>query len=286
MSQAPAKPFKLTLVELAQDKGWISQFLREIPDWMLREADRRAEQGACWQKEHRDPNRLPLPDPWQFLIDAPAVSPLHKKVCRAAQSQLTAVRKFCHLAIGVATLNTDWHQEALAAKVAGDKRRSDHAAKKAASALSRFSLAEEVCKEWVRGDPARKENAEWWQEQRRRELVKRGKGNDMDNPRPFPRAADTQQEHRLAFALVQYWLQMGDFPGLMFWRNEAAEKMVSAVVLKQTNSSAASFKKTRLRLGLIPADIRRVTVWDVKIARREDGVIVVTGFAQDGEQLF
>ena len=286
MSRAQAKPFKISVVALAQEKGWISQSLSEIPDWLRREADRRAEQDACWQKEHHDPNRLPLPDPWQLLIDTPVVCPSLKKVCRAAQSQLVAYRRLSRLATGVATLNIDWQQEALAAGATGDKRRSDHAAKKVASALTRFSLAEELRTDWIRDDPARKENAEWWQEQRRRELVKRGKGNDMDNQRPLPRAADIQQQHRLAFALVQYWLQMGDFPGLMFWRNEAAEKMVSAVILKQTNSNAASFKKTRQRLGLIPADIPRLTVWDVKIARREDGVIVVTGFAQDGEQLF
>jgi hypothetical protein len=286
MSRGTKSQPRVSVVELAQDKGWISQFLRLFPDWVLREADRRAEQDACWKEKHNDPNRLPFADPWQFLIDAPATIPPLKTICRAAQSQLTAYRKFCHLALGISTLKTDWYQEALDARAAGNKRRSDHAELKVAFALSKFKPAQKFLKDWILHNPAKEESAERWQEDCRRELVKRGRRDMMDSPRPIPRAAVAGQERRLALILADNWLQMGVLPGLMFWSNKAAEKMISTVALKQSNSSAHSFKKIRQRMGLIPADIRRFTVWNVQIARRNNGVTVVTGFAQDGEQLF
>jgi len=66
----------------------IGQELRRCENWFLEAADKDAEWRAGYQEKHQDPNRLPFPDPWQFLLDAPAVPPNLKKVFRAAQSQL------------------------------------------------------------------------------------------------------------------------------------------------------------------------------------------------------
>jgi hypothetical protein len=105
----------------------------------------------------------------------------------------------------------------LDARAAGNKRRSDHAALKVAFALSQFNPAQEFLKDWILHNPAKKESAERWQEDCRRELVKRGRRDMMDSPRPISRAAVAGQERRLALILADNWLQMGVLPGLMFF---------------------------------------------------------------------
>lgn len=199
MSRARTEPSKLSVVELAQDKGWIGQALRQIPGELLREADRRAEQDACSQRQRNDPNRLPFSNPWQSLLDiTPDASPLLKKLCLSARSQIVAFRHISHLAMGIATSNTDWQQACLAARAAGDKHRSDHAARKTANALSRFSASEDFRGEWVQGDPARQENAASYQEQRRAQLVHRQQRREADTFKPLPRWRDIQTQFPLA----------------------------------------------------------------------------------------
>src|SRR5437867_1832016 len=107
-----AQRYFSSVVELAGDKGLIGQTLRPYQE-LLRAADKWAEQNVYSAEKHKDLNRLPLPDPWQFILDAPAVSTKSKEVFRAAQSQLGAVRHLIHIAEGIATLNTDWYQESV-----------------------------------------------------------------------------------------------------------------------------------------------------------------------------
>jgi len=56
---------KGSVVAWARQKGWIGQALKLVEPWMLEEADRWAEQNADYQSKNKEPNRLPLLDPWQ-----------------------------------------------------------------------------------------------------------------------------------------------------------------------------------------------------------------------------
>ena len=86
-----ARQYFASLLELSKDRGLIGQVLQSCPEWMIREADKWAQQTQDYRERHEDPKRLPLPDPWQVLLDAPAVSPFDRSVFRAAQSQLPAL---------------------------------------------------------------------------------------------------------------------------------------------------------------------------------------------------
>src|SRR5215471_5327190 len=103
--------FFCSLTELARDKGWIGQILSLLPHGLLRDADDQAQSVAKYRREVVDPQRLPLPNPWPFLLKVQV--PEHiEDVCRAAQSQLGALHKLCRMATTVASLNTDWQEAA------------------------------------------------------------------------------------------------------------------------------------------------------------------------------
>jgi hypothetical protein len=293
MSRARTERFKNSIVKLAQDNGWIGQALRQIPAEMLREANRRAEQDACSQKRHNDPNRLPFSNPWQSLLDlTPDGSPLLGKICRSAQSQLVAFRHISHLALGIATSNTDWQQECLAARGAGDKRRSDHAARKTANGLSRFNAAEDFRKEWIRGDPVRKESAEAWQRQRRVQLVHRQQRSEAETFKPLPRWQDIQTQFPVETLLTVLWVRIRKHgpPGLMFWRNTALTKLV--LTLRQMpqarfcNRGYDYVKNFRQNLGLIPVSDSGCMIWDVKIDACAKGGWIVKGMERNGNLVF
>jgi hypothetical protein len=296
MSRARTEPFKVSVVELTQDKGWIGQALRRIPDELLREADRRAEQDACWKEKHHDPNRLPFPDPWQFFIDLPDGSPLLKRICRAAQSQIVAFRQISRLAMGVATANTDWQQVNAAARAIGDNRRAAHAANKAANALSHFSLSEEIRREWVESNPALQEGREAdaanWLTQRRAALIHRGKRRAADTLKPLPRWATVRADFPLETLLSELWVRIDTdgTPGLMFWRNEALTKLVLTLrQMPQTrfcNRGYDYIKNFRQNLGLTPVSDSDCMIWDVKIDPCAKGGWIVKGMERNGNLVF
>src|SRR6185312_5896608 len=64
MMKFDARQYFASLVELSCDTGLIGQILRRYPEWMLRAADKWAEQTYDHRKQHEEPNRPPLPDPW------------------------------------------------------------------------------------------------------------------------------------------------------------------------------------------------------------------------------
>ena len=116
------------VADLARNESPIGHFLRSLPDWMLRAADRWAQQETDSRANRKGPwqDYLPLPNPWKYLLDAPSVSPKGKTVCRGAQSWVVGLRKLCHMAEGCGTLRTDWYEEVAKARAKGDKRREDH----------------------------------------------------------------------------------------------------------------------------------------------------------------
>jgi hypothetical protein len=123
----PAQHYFSRLAQLSKDNGLIGQVLHNYSDELLRAADKWGEQTRENQEKHQDPTRLPLPDPWQFLLDAPVVPDRDKAVFRAAQSQNVALRHLFHIAQGIATLNTDWFQQSIEAIAKGDRPAYEHA---------------------------------------------------------------------------------------------------------------------------------------------------------------
>ena len=298
-----------SFADLIGDKGWIGEALGALPDWMLRAAARDAEQNAEYQKKHHGPNRLPCPDPWQFLLDAPGVSPQVKKVCRAAQSQLSGFRCLCRMATGVATLNTDWQQQAVKARRAGDMARSDHAARKLASALSHFTLASTMAQEWSHGDAARQQNVAAWQRRWHKQLVHRGQWSDAEGSRLLPRWSEIQRAFPSETLLVFGWVRFcpGGPPGFMFWSKvalaqytEYARRKPAAMstpesrlhcvrdinLMRNVEASCSGVKKLCQRLGLLPVNDPARCVWRLAIEPGPGGGFSLTGTRRNGAELF
>lgn len=280
-----ARRYFASLVELSRDSGPIGQVLRRYPEWMLRAADKWAEQDFDYQKKHQDQNRLPLLDPWQFMLCARAVSSIDKAVFRAAQSQLPALRHLIHIAEGIATLKTDWYQVAVNAQAKGDKRGFNHAMRKI--------LNGHVLKERVQRDVAMQNNPELTeqigqlQKARRTQLVHRGERDKIEQLKQWPSWKEFGRNTRLPVVLVEWWVRCGvnGVPGMMFWRNEALTKFLK-VYLDQTNLPPETVKKTRQQLGLIPVSEKKYIVRDFSITTKSSGDREIRGFWRNGQQSF
>jgi len=283
MSQA--QRYFCSLVELRKDKGLIGHVLRRYPEEILRAADKWAQQNADYAEKHQDPKRLPAPDPWQFLLEAPVVPVIDKSVFRAAQSQIGALRHLIHIAEGIATLNCDWHQESIKAHAKGDKAVYDHAIRKVADAhVIHARVQEDVRKE---NDAELLKQMEWLWNKRRAQLVHRGKGEEVRRLKQWPSWSEFSQQNKLPVALVDWWIRCGadGAPGLMFWRNEALTKFLM-VHLNQSNLDSRAVKKIRQQLGLIPVGDKKHFVWEVSFEPNSTGNLQIKGFWRSGKESF
>jgi hypothetical protein len=271
------------LVALSRDTGLIGNVLRNYPQEFLRAADKWAEQNADYQEKHEDPNRLPLPDPWQFLLDA-HVHERDKAVFRAAQSQLPALRLLCRMARSAATLNKDWHQKSINARVRGDELGYNDAMSKIADA--------HVWNEFVQAD-VRKENnpelleqLEYLQKKRRAQLVRHSKKDEIEQLKKWPSWKELREKNRLPVILVEWWVrcEVNGAPGLMFMRNEALTKFLKFHLNQHLNPLGV--KKTRQKLGLIPVGNSEHFVWDISFKRKIEKKLEIKGSRRNGEQSF
>jgi hypothetical protein len=189
-------------------------------------------------------------------------------------------------------LNTDWQQECLAARAAGDKCRSDHAARKTANALSQFSVTEDFRKEWARGDPARQESAANYQKQRRAQLVHRQQRSEAEIFKSLPRWRDIQKQFPLETLLADQWVRIRTDgpPGFMFWRKEPLTKFVLTLRHRQRTDFAElgrdSIKKLRQNLGLISVNDSACMIWDVEITGNGQARWHVKGMERNGNLVF
>jgi len=279
-----AQQYFASVVELAKDNGLIGQVLRPYQD-LLRAADKWAEQNARCAKKQNEVNRLPLPDPWQFLLDAPAVSAKSKEVFRAAQSQLGALRHLIHIAEGIATLNTDWYQESLKARVKGDEPRYNHAMKKIADGHVIHAPVQLDVRN--QNDPELLKQMECLWRKRRAQLVHRGKGKQVSQPRRWPSWKEFRSQNGLPVVLVEWWVRCGldGAPGLMFWRNEALTKLLK-VHLDQSNLHSTTIKKIRQQLGLACVGDKEHFVWDVSFKTISTGIREIKGHWRNGKESF
>ena len=202
-----ASQFFSSLVELAADAGLIGQILRRYPTEILRAADKWAAQNSDCAEKHRDPNRLPSPDPWQFLLNAPVVPKQDKSVFRAAQSQLPALRHLIHMAAGIATLNTDWYQKSIEARARGDDAEFNRAISKVADGhVIHARVQEHVRKQ---NDPELLMQMERHWKKRQAQLVHRGKGNEVRQPKQWPSWREFRKRNALVVVLVEWWVRCG-----------------------------------------------------------------------------
>ena len=123
---------------------------------------------------------------------------------------------------------------------------------------------------------------------RRAQLVRKGLRLETENPSPSHAA----NEFKVEFYLVQNWITFPDcgIPGLMFWRNEAITRWLiarfkGAANVNYANDGLDFIKKTRQRLGLIPASEKNPRIWDVKVEPGKDGKWTITLLQRDGKRI-
>lgn len=280
-----AQQYFASLVELSRDTGLIGNILENYPQEFLRAADKWAEQNADYQTKKEDPNRLPLPDPWQFFIDAPAVPERDKSVFRAAQSQLPALRHLIHIVRGIATLNTDWYQEYVVAQASGNKTKRNHASSKIADA---YVLNERIQEDMRKqNDPEILKQMERLLKKRRAQLIHHGDRAKIEQLKRLPSWNEFRKQNKLPVILVEWWVRSGvnGAPGLMFFRNEALMKFLT-IHLDQSNLDPQAVKKTRQQLGLIPVGDKKHFVWDFSIIADKDGNHKIEGYRRNGKPCF
>lgn len=276
-----------SLTDLSRGKGVISRELSGLPPWMLTEADRWAAETADYQKKHLDPKRLPFPDPWQFLLDAPVVSADAKRVFQAARSQLYGYRQLARKATGVATYNTDWHMEAADAKAAGDEERFAYCLRRVSDALLKYEQVRADMEKVARCDPEFRKQMEAAYKERRRRLAHHNRVDEIDQAKPLPGAGNIRTEQQLAAMLVEWWVRCGEcLPGLMCFGSKALWVFLSALSTKARYSTLDSIKRLRQRLDLTPVSEENPFVWSVSIRPLNGGDWHILGQQRDGKEAF
>lgn len=285
MNQLPQQYFS-TLIELGKDTGLIGTVLQNYPAWLFRAADKWAEQDADYQRENNDPNRLSLADPWQFLLDARDIPQKHKDVFRAAQSQLPALRHLGRMRMGIAKSRTDLYQKALKAKANGDKRSYNHAIGKIANEYVFYERPQEDVKK--QNDPKLLAQMESLLKKRRAQLVHRGEGNELRQPKQWQSMNEFRKQNKAAAMLVEWWVRCGvnSLPGLMFWGNKAITKFLSNITGQKLKPE--NIKKLRKGLGLIPVsrEAESPFVWDINTYRRNEREWKIEGGQRNGKSAF
>jgi hypothetical protein len=281
----PNFPNVISLVELANDKGLLGQALRQYKQF-LSAAEKWAEQDYEYQERHEDPKRLPMTDPWSYLLKLRDVPGTHRAIFRAAQSQLPALRRLIRMAEGVATLKTDWYQVAIEARDRGEKWAYHYAMSKVAAERALNPLVQKDVQ--AQNDPELVKQMELVQNDRRRQLIKRGKRDELERPK-MSSWREYRNSSTVPVLLVESWVRLGinGLPGLMFWRNEAiADFLQLRLGRTETDLPPAETKKVRQRLGLIPASKNNHFVWSIRNKQNPEEKRIVEGLQRNGALAF
>jgi len=280
---------RASVAVLAHNESLIGQCLRSLPEWLLCKADQWAQLKAAHQAKKATPyptDYLPMADPWQFLLDVPAIAPETKRVFRAAQSWLFGARKLFRLGTGFATGNTDWYQEVAEAKAKGDKRREDraqlHIAKKfVLSPLIQQDVA-------AQNNPALSKEVQGLLKERQAQINHREDWQRGQAFNPILRMIEIRRLFPLEFFLVQHWLCFPEspWPGLMFWSNNAITKFWlkrrGIDPARRGNLGRDSIQKTRQRLGLVPVSQKHPNISDIRMNALGNGAFMVIFLARNG----
>jgi hypothetical protein len=283
-----------SVVVIAKNESLIGEALRSLPDWILRAADKWANQEFECARRKKIPWRqyLPLPDPWSFLLGVRGLPRNTENAFRAARSWLFGLRHLCHMAEGFASLKTDWYLELGKAITDGNKRREEYIRAKLAN---KFVLSKLIQQE-VRSqrDQTVREEAAVWLRKRRAQITHRCRGERVKAEAfdPILRVPELEKTFPLEYHLVEAWLCFpnGPWPGLMFWSNKAMTKWLFYRMGRDPKNNANlgrdRVKKTRQCLGLVPVDEKSPIVWDASVLRSNSGNLKVTGSARDGKEAF
>jgi hypothetical protein len=188
-------------------------------------------------------------------------------------------------------LNTDWYKEIQKAKAKGAKRRAEHATRKVAEAMAQYEEPQRNVRRQVRENPELLAQMELFLKKRRDKLVHRGKRDEGEAVRQFPKWSAVGRQFPLEMMLVEWWVRLDNdgLPGLMFWRNAATTKFLLALTEKNRvafkNCGRDYIKNTRKKLGLIPVGENAHIVWDISVQLGKGGW-KVAGFERNGKRLF
>ncbi|HUS13120.1 MAG TPA: hypothetical protein VMZ30_21795, partial [Pyrinomonadaceae bacterium] len=225
------------------------------------------------------------PDPWQILLELPLIQGNKNMtaICRASQSQLFGICRLSKIALGTATLHTDWHRDGIAAKADGDIVKSERAFGKVTDALASFEIVQDDIRSNAPAEVVREMEEHLRKEQRR--LSDRGEA-ERGRPRSWPDINARASENPVEHMLVELWVRFPPvlrvrrrelnaahhIPGLMFFRNEATAKFIRWVLQKNDSDLAPkNMEKIRQRLGLIQVGDSKCMIWDFEITEAADG---------------
>ena len=232
-----------------------------------------------------------MPDPWQYLLDAPAISADAKKVFRAAQSSIAGLYKLSHMAEGCGTLSTDWFEENRQARIQGDTRRQKFFAEKIAGKIGLSKRIEQEIA--AKRDPILAEQLSGYRKTRQAQLAHRCRWQRKSEYEPLLKLLEIEKAYPLEYHLVESWpcFANGPLPGLMYWSNQAITKWTFTLLgtnrLKRyANLGRDTVKKTRQRLELVPVSDTSPIVWDVDCSLSTDGCIDIKGWNRKREIVF
>ena len=251
MKQKTKRAFD-TVCELAGDSGLVGFALKrlaaltaplgpvQVPDWLLREADR-------WD------------NPWRFLLgvrDLPEGFPL---LFAAADSQRGAMLRFSRKAQKTGSLNTSCYDKLLAAIKSGNRRAGRVAEKKILGGMYRIDRGRYLLAAAKKSPELQAEIQGLIDGCYQRDVRRLGRRKADEKPGRLT-IGDCFREHiacdRIAFAMTCGWLRGGKtgLPGLCFWSDEVIATYLGRVLNLRT-LGVGTVRKLRHRLKLKKASV-------------------------------
>jgi hypothetical protein len=238
--------------ELKRDPRLSRLFLKEVDDWILREAERRD-------------------DCWKFLRGVRGLSPECRDFLRVADSVSQSAQKLGHIQYGGATLHRSLIAEIQKLKATGDEQGAERVARKLFRAQYRSGAMWQDLSKHCK-DPEELLLVKRVIKEEDEKLVKRH-GHSWQNEYPYPTQEESERTSTTEFLMVHAWLRWGvDEPGLCFYSDEALAELIVILVQDEARygpkTRTVFYRKLRQRLGLDYLNYRKPTVTE---ARRVPG---------------
>ena len=241
-----------TVGELASDPGLAGCLLKllatstapngpaQVPDWLLREADR-------WE------------DPWKFLLDVPDLPKDFRLLFATADSQKGALRRFSYKAQKIGSLYTSWYERLLAALKNRDTRAQITASKKIFAGMYRVDRGRFLLAEFKRNPGFKAQIQKWIDECYARDVRRLGRRKADEKPKRLTIADFSRKDFacdRIAFAMTCGWLRWNKdgFPGLCFCSDEVIATLLGGMLNLRT-LGVGTVRKLRHRLKLKKASV-------------------------------
>ena len=190
--------------------------------------------------------------------------------------------------MGIAKSRTDLYQKALKAKAHGDEHSYNHAIGKIANEYVFYELPLEDVKK--QNDPKLLAQMESLLKKRRAQLVHRGEGNELRQPKQWQSMNEFRKQNKVAAMLTEWWvrcrIKQRASCRLMFWGNKAITKFLSNITGQKLKPE--NIKKLRKGLGLIPVsrEAESPFVWDINTYSRNGTEWKIEGRQRNGKSAF